>query len=63
VSAGRIPRDHTPARRGEARYLATKTQKPRIISNCDTLPNYVLPLARFGGASLTYKLSALMCLT
>jgi hypothetical protein len=37
----------------------TKTQELRPISNCDALPNHVLPLARFG-APPTY-VSAARC--
>jgi hypothetical protein len=39
------------------REIATKTQKLRPISNCDALPNHVLPLTRFG-APPTYVAAA-----
>jgi hypothetical protein len=46
VSAGRIPRGTPPnlPLRGE---VLTKAQELRPISNCNTLLNHVLPLARF----------------
>jgi hypothetical protein len=49
VPAGHIPQSSPPnlARRGE---IATKPQKIRPTSNCDALPNHVLPLARFGAS-------------
>jgi hypothetical protein len=55
-AAERIPRDTPPnlARRGE---IATKTQKLTPISNCEPLPNHMLPLARFG-APLAYVAAA-----
>jgi hypothetical protein len=56
-SALRNPRATPPhlARRGE---IATKTQELRPISNCATLPNHVLPLARFGASAPAYVTAA-----
>jgi hypothetical protein len=54
VLAQRIPQDTPPhlVRRGEIEIATNqdthRKQRRRPTPNCDTLPNHVLPLARFG---------------
>jgi hypothetical protein len=60
VSAERIPRDTPPklARWGEIAITKTQKQKRTPISNCEPLPNHVLPLARFGAPPTRHVVAA-----